>query len=76
MISLGTYERLTLEVLRGASKGPWHAVDVERLAESSDDPAGHKGVECWHEVRDWLRSLSHVDRLELVERLNQNRARR
>lgn len=76
MIALGVYERLALEVLRDDSMGPWKAIDVERLAaKTACVVVDRPGAQSWGEVRDWLTSLSRIDREELAERFNESRNR-
>ncbi|OFW61868.1 MAG: hypothetical protein A2133_02645 [Actinobacteria bacterium RBG_16_64_13] len=78
MTNLGLYERVASRALEAISCGPWRQMHFSRLASIADeDFCSRLGIALgWREVHDWLLSLSEEDRLEFIDRLNQNWGRR
>jgi hypothetical protein len=75
--SLGLYEKVASKALGAISCGPWRLVHLSRLASIVDEDFCFRlGVALgWREVHDWLLSLSEEDRLEFIDRLNENWSR-
>jgi hypothetical protein len=75
-MALGQYEQIVYEALERLSTGPWSVPDLGR-AESviNDELCGGYGPDCdTSAVLDWMRSLSDVDRNDLVARANEERS--
>jgi hypothetical protein len=70
----GAYEKTAARALEAIGRGPWQPLHFHRLIAVVDQEFWSRlGLAlAWREAHDWLLSLSDQDRVEFIDRLNEN----